>query len=102
MHRNWSWQPKPLAKRSPSKRAIERRNVCSGRCSMTCAKTSLPSYMPVQPPDKERLDANRGAGHNQVGDRLRTTDKAEVAMLYVIAVFADTGHHWVRPHLAPL
>src|SRR5262245_4939790 len=45
MHRYWSRQEKCLTLCSPSERATQRLKVDAGKCSMICAKTSLPWFI---------------------------------------------------------
>src|ERR1700674_2084578 len=98
MQRNWSWQLKPLTERSPPNRSMQRRSVCSGRCSINWAKTILPSYM-ARPSSRLREKPNFAtrAPRVQVDDSWQNRITARKSIASAIAPITDSGHYWDKP-----
>src|SRR5215207_4380198 len=75
MHRYWSRHEKLLTLCSPSYLATQRRNVVSGKCCVSCAKTSLPSFI-GDPRDK----IHRRVAETVIRVQIETREKHELCV----------------------
>src|ERR1700704_67975 len=76
---------------------MQRRNVCSGRCSISWAKTILPSYMARPPGDYGKHEPSRHARRVQVDDSRKNGITASKSIASAIVPITDSGHYWDKP-----